>query len=450
MIIKVYEKDTTWTCPAGVRRVLLHGYEHAQNKVQGGSHLVTQNGVVYGWGANAHGQLGDNTVIVKSTPVVIVGGPATAKAITGSFRTTSILSRDGLLYATGRGSTGMLGDNTVVDKSTPVLVVGGHAEASTRQAPGWKKVSFCEGMVIEDHALALNYDGRIYSWGQNTFGQRGLSTTGSTRAYPSQTVQGGKKWKDVCAGGECSFAIDEDGNLYSWGRNDVGQLGLGDTTDRSSPVLVPGGLKWKLIGEQFGLTEDGSLYAWGINFFGQIGDGTTVAKSSPVLVSSLGAGTHFTKIGQAHTAGSGIGQARFAMEIAGGTIYCWGTNTQGLLGNNAITSLSVADAVVSLQSFVEIQADGGQVGCVLAVSKDGQVYAWGANPNGQLGDNSVAAKSTPVLVLGGHRIQQDPAIPKILVDVTPGQTYSIYINRYFATFAGITVGRLLRGVIIEY
>jgi len=442
-----YEKDTTWVCPAGVRKVTVHGYEHLFQRVAAGQNpiIADKNGVVLSWGANLNGQIGDNSVVPKSTPVLVVGS-LVAKQVASCGNTSMLLTTDGKAYGWGLGSQGLVGDNGTTDRSSPVLIAGGFTESNTQRAPGWKRVSLGRIAGGDTHALALNYDGRVYSWGNNSHGQRGVNTTGTNRQYPSEEVLGDRTFKEVGAGSGCSFAIDENDDLYAWGINTAGQLGDGTVVPKSTPVLVVGGLKWLQVVDQFGITTDGTPYAWGENLAGEIGDGTIVAKSSPTLVAG---GLKFVKIASIL---SDVYHTRFGI-TQDGTLYAWGHNANGQIGDGSITSRSSPVAVAGTLKFTDIGSGGIAVGTASAavgVSTDGAIYAWGTGINGQLGNNTVNSASSPTLVLGGRRVSQDLQVPKVLVDVTPGQSYAIVVNAYFASFGGVAVGRLLKGIVLEY
>ena len=146
----------------------------------------------------------------------------------------------------------------------------------------------------------IKVDGTLWIWGQNDFGQYGNNETlgeGSYRSSPVQTISGGTNWKDVIVGYNHVVALKNDGSLWTWGRNNYGQLGDGTIINRSSPIqTVNFGNNWKKIaawdiGYSIGtaaLKSDGSLWVWGLNDRGQLGDGTTISKSTPVQVFARG------------------------------------------------------------------------------------------------------------------------------------------------------------------
>lgn len=171
------------------------------------------------------------------------------------------------------------------------------------------------------HSAAITEDGYLYTWGSNDKGQLGDGTTTSSRV-PVLIPLDGKKAVSVSAGTEFTAAITEDGSLYMWGANDRGQLGDGSTTNSSTPRLIDiDGKKVRAVSLGYlhtaAITEDGSLYTWGANGKGQLGDGSVTAKSTPVRI-TLGSGESVSRVsaGNYHT----------AAVTESGSLYVWGAN----------------------------------------------------------------------------------------------------------------------------
>jgi len=243
----------------------------------GGFHNLglTDAGVIYAWGTGGNGQLGDGTTIDKSSPVTVVGGITNWSQISAGSTHSLGLTDAGVLYAWGAGSDGRLGDGTIINRSSPVTIIGG--------ITNWSAVS-----AGQYHSLGLTNTGILYAWGLGTSGRLGDGTAIS-KSSPVTVVGGITNWSAVNAGNIHSLGLTDAGVLYAWGAGGVGRLGDGTTIARSSPVTVVGGItNWSQISagstHSLGLTDAGVLYAWGSGGSGRLGDGTIINKSSPVTV----------------------------------------------------------------------------------------------------------------------------------------------------------------------
>lgn len=195
---------------------------------------IKQDGTLWMWGYNAYGQLGDNTLVHRSSPVQTVAGGSNWKQVSCTDRNTAAIKTDGTLWAWGANAYGQLGDNTIVDKSSPVQTI--------TYSGNWKQVSF--GYA---HVGASKTDGTLWFWGKNSNGQLGDNSI-TSRSSPVQTVAYGTNWKIVDCGNTHTAAIKNDGSLWTWGGNASGSLADGTTTDRSSPIQTAlGGFNWKQV-----------------------------------------------------------------------------------------------------------------------------------------------------------------------------------------------------------
>ena len=201
-------------------------------------------------------------------------------------------------------------------------------------------------------------------------------------------------------------ALDSNGQVYSWGYNNYGQLGDGTTTNRTSPVLISAtgvlaGKTIKAIAKGHystnALDSNGKVYSWGLNDSGQLGNNSNTNSLVPVAVNSTGVLTN--KVIQAIASGS---YHVLALDTDGVT-YAWGNNSSGQLGDNTTTNRAVP-VITNANNFLDnnaIQsiAAGGYYnsGHSLALDNYGQIYAWGLNSNGQLGNNSKINISVPVV-----------------------------------------------------
>lgn len=222
---------------------------------------ITSVGRLYAWGYNVNGQLGDLTTVNKSSPV-LVSGPATTSwtvisvgsDLTGSTTNQSYaITSLGRLYAWGNNNYGQLGDNTTVSKSSPILVSGPAATSWSALASG-----FANTRVIAVTTASLGY-----GWGGNTLGQAGIGslTNVSSPVVLSNTALTPESWASIGAGLLHSIGITNTGRLYAWGNNSSSQLGDQSVTNRSSPVLVsgPSATSWTAIGQGYAYNFAGAI-----------------------------------------------------------------------------------------------------------------------------------------------------------------------------------------------
>jgi alpha-tubulin suppressor-like RCC1 family protein len=251
-----------------------------------------------------------------------------------------------------------------------------------------------------DHSIALKNDGTAWTWGANAKGQLG---DGSTTQSPIPVqVSGLTSIVAVGAGDKFSVALDDNGSVYTWGDNAVGQLGDGATsTTRTTPYQITSlsGISAIAVGDQFALAlkNDGTMWAWGTNASGQLGDNTTTQRSSPIQVKDP-TGTGFLSGASAIAAGGGHSLA----VKPDGSAWAWGANAQGQLGDNSTTqrTLPVQVKGVGGSGFLTgVTAVAGGGSHSLALKSDGTVWAWGLNADGQVGDNTTTSpRTTPVQV----------------------------------------------------
>jgi alpha-tubulin suppressor-like RCC1 family protein len=436
---------------------------------------IKSDGTLWMCGYNNLGQLGDNTITKKSSPVQTVAGGTNWKQVACGRWHTAAIKSDGTLWGWGRNNGGPLGDNTITTKSSPVQTIAG--------GTNWKHVS-CGG----EHTVAVKTDGTLWGWGYCGYGQLGDNTT-ANKSSPVQTITGGTSWRWVAAGLYHTAAIKTDGTMWLWGYNTNGQLGDNTTTRKSSPVqTIIGGTNWKMVAagmynttaiqesstpyvtnvaiagttsttmlssytytatmtynngttstdctllnwsagggtgsstitgvtssnvtvsmdldgtdsltastttgvtKTLSLTTSGfsaTLWGWGYNGQGQLGDNTRTSQLSPVQ--TIAGGTNWKQV-------SGGSQFTAAVK-SDGTLWTWGYNAQGGLGTNNTTRVS---------SPVQTVAGGTnwkQVSCGLyhmsAIKTNGTLWSCGYNHKGQLGDNTITKKSSPVQTVAG-------------------------------------------------
>lgn len=384
-----YFSDDSLTIPGGVTSVRVTSKKKLQTMGRGfdaqNSIAKDHYGDIYSWGFNAFGQVGDGTTVDKSSPILVVGGLIAIKVFNTSAG-SYLLDKDGQCYSFGENSYGLIGDATQVQRSSPVLVAG--------PVKKFVKIDGDYGSAI---AMGLTPRGKLYGWGRNTAGQLGV---GSVLDKSSPTlVLGGITFVDFSVtAGQYVLALSVDGDMYGFGNNTNGSLGVGDIVDRSSPVIVVGGFKYKQLSVHhnsdaiFGLAVNGDLYGWGVNSSGKLGTGNVLNTSSPTLVVG---GYKFVKAFAGNT-------GSFAIRD-NGDLYAWGANNQGRLGVGDTTNRSSPTLVVGGYKFVKVFPSTANFSTSFGLTADGDLYAWGSNANGEIGDGTVVVKSSPTLVVGGYK-----------------------------------------------
>jgi len=235
---------------------------------------IKTDGTLWLWGTNTSQELGiKDAAGVKLTPVTTFAGGNDWKQVSCGDLHTAAIKTDGSLWVWGSGASGRLGTNSTVDKSTPVTTFAG--------GNNWKQVSCGEAYIA-----AIKTDGSLWVWGLNATCQLGTNNTanGST---PVTTFAGGNNWKQVSCGTDHTAAIKADGSLWVWGLNATCQLGTNNTANGSTPVTTfAGGNNWRRVSCGNGFTTaiktDGSLWTWGKNNLGQLGVNDAVNRSTPV------------------------------------------------------------------------------------------------------------------------------------------------------------------------
>ncbi|MDM8531619.1 hypothetical protein QUF63_10645 [Anaerolineales bacterium HSG25] len=414
----------------------------------GDSHscALANNGGVKCWGYNGFGRLGDGTTTVRTTPVEVIGLSSGVIAITANGSHTCALTSIGSLKCWGRNYWGQLGDGTVIDRSTPIEVTGlnngvasvttGGSHSCALMSQGnvkcWGRnfggkntatpvdVSDLDNVTViaagNHHTCALTNQNKVKCWGFNDYGQLGNNTT-SDRTTPSEVTGLGNKIKAIthnCAltdqgGVTCTnelksgittittgghhCALTTQGRVKCWGNNQYGQLGDGTTTSRTTPVDVVA-LNDNVTTISAGgyhsctLTDQNEVKCWGLNNYGQLGGGIiTDVMTTSVTVVNLTDVISITT-GTSHSC---------ALTNQGG-VKCWGKNEHGQIGNNTTTDRTTPNSVSGLSRGVTAIAAGDSHTC--ALTTQGGVKCWGYNNYGQLGDGSTTDRTSPVDVNG--------------------------------------------------
>ncbi len=338
---------------------------------------LREGGMLWTWGI--HQLVAEMPNVPRPVPVE----PRPLRAFSAGGAHSAAVAADGSLWAWGGNSSGQLGIGGSEPREAPVRV---------GEENDWETVR-----AGDAHTLALKADGSLWAWGRNQFGQLGDGTTASVRRTPVR-IGDNTEWRKIAAGGN-SFGIRADGSLWAWGRNVGGSLGIGSTLLQRSPVRV-GPAAWLTVSSggahTLGIQADGTLWGWGRGNFGQVGDGTTETRLEPVKI-----GSHDDWIaisaGERHSLGL----------RADGSLWAWGYNFGALLGVDTGTMHQTTPVRVGTDGdWVAVSASGSNAGAgefhSIAVKSDGTLWAWGMNTSGQLGDPDAVEFGPPARVGTGN------------------------------------------------
>lgn len=366
-----------------------------------------ENGKAYCWGDNTDGELGNGSTASSSVPVAVsTSGVLARKTLTqiaASGGHVCALDSAGAVFCWGSNDVGQLGDGSTVDSSVPVAV------NSSGVLAGQTLTQITAGNL---DTCAVDSAGAAFCWGWNDDGELGDASTADSSvpvAVHASGVLAGQTLTQITSGLRHTCAVDAAGAAFCWGNNDSGQLGNGTSTGSSVPVAVKttGALAGKAgktltqisAGEVHTCALDaaGAAFCWGDNTDGGLGAGGTAGSPAPVAVQATG-----VLAGQALTQISAGALYTCAVDAAGAA-FCWGDNTAGLLGNGNTTNSAVpaavyAKGVLAGRTLIQITA-GGDHTC--AGDAAGALYCWGQNSFGDLGNNAVAQSALPVLT-GPH------------------------------------------------
>jgi len=344
----------------------------------GEDHAVAldDNGMVWTWGDNGYGQLGDGTTASRNAPVR-VNPLSDVFAVAGGGNHTLALTGDGRIWAWGDNSSGQLGDGTFLSRVRPAPVP--HLKDAVAVAAGYS------------HSLALQKDGTVWAWGHNSSGQLGNGTTENNN-IPARILEL-TGITAIAAGQYHSLALKRDGTLWAWGSNRDGQLGDGSFHTRTAPEQVLGLSQVVSIAagayHSLAIQRDQKVWAWGRNWEEHLGERSPDHRTTPAPVNGL-SGIVLVCAGTSHS---------LALK-SNGTVWSWGENDHGQLGNSTFQPSSTPVQVFDLAGVISLDAGANHS---LALRNDGTVWTWGENGSGQLGDGTFGSQKVPVQTIGSSR-----------------------------------------------
>ncbi len=386
----------------------------------------------YAWGANQAGQLGlDSGGETRPYPFVWSPagiGTAWTQVASGDWHSVA-LAADGTVWTWGQNGQGQLGNGTTVDHPTPAPVSG------LRHA-----IAVAAGKY---HSLAVTDDGQVWGWGNNDYRQLGNNGSQGLKVLTPVPVvvhiPGTATRPDqflpltdviaVAASEVHSVALKKDGTVWAWGDNSSGQLGTCNTftTATAKPVLrcgtdgatsaplsgvqaISAGGYWRSGGytEQRGVAytlavmDDGTVWGWGNNESCQLGESASEPPTPPQPLPNL------NRLGTLRALAGG--DAHGAALTVAGQVWTWGDNTHGQLGDGTVTTHCTPLLVPTLTDVATLGAGPAHT---LVTTREGRVWAWGRNDLGQLGDGGLQDRGTPepvrdVCGVGNLNLQAEP------------------------------------------
>jgi alpha-tubulin suppressor-like RCC1 family protein len=351
---------------------------------------------VFTWGDGNAGQLGngnqgDSLVPVTARPV------SGTTAVAGGGAHELLIGAGGAVWAWGWNHFGQLGDGTTTGpQGCPVT------GCSTVPVKVDNLTSVTAIAAGDIHSLARERNGSVWAWGNNQYGELGNGTVTATGCLCIDTPVKVKAPTGIVAlagGGRYSLGLRADGTVWAWGHNEYGELGNGTTTDSAVPVEVKGlsGVVAIAAGyfHAMALTGGGQVLTWGRNTDGQLGNGAGTGSDLPVPVTGL---TQVRAI-------AGGGQFSLALR-SDGTVWAWSEDEHGQLrdGLTGLANSSHVPVEVTGLAGVTALAAGHRHG--LAVDTAGTVWAWGQNSDGELGNGTKTDSDLPVKVAGAAGLTQ--------------------------------------------
>ncbi len=334
--------------------------------------IITPDKNLWMCGLNDHGQIGDGSTTNRNELKRILSD---VMLVSSNWHTAAIKT-DGSLWTWGDNEYGQLGDGTTDERHIPTEIMDDVKAVAT-------------GV---QHTLVVKSDGSLWAWGRNNMGQLGDGTT-TDKHLPVKIMDGVIA---VSAGSYHTAAIKTDGSLWVWGSNDSGAVGNNSTADAVTPQKIMENVAEISLGASHTtvIKTDGSLWAWGSNHSGALGDGTNNQSNVPVKIMD---GVKSVAAGGNHTAAIKNDDS----------LWIWGYNYWGALGtgdgggsysNYKVTPVKLLDDVIDVSS--------GWNHTVIT-KNNGDIFAWGHNEWGALGDGTFDARYSPVKITNINDIDKN-------------------------------------------
>lgn len=342
------------------------------------STAVDVDGNLWSWGNNDKGQLGlgdfDNRMTMNQVNFSSTGEVLSFESLSSSIFTLA-LDDNGRVWSWGPNSQGQLGTGDLKDRYLPQAIP--------------LNTTFAQISAGSYHSLALDDNGFIWTWGGNDHGQLGTGNKEKSthpQRIKSFGIENHLEFLEISAGNAFSMALDMDGKIWSWGKNDQGQLGVSDKNEHLVPVKI--GLAANFTSVSCGVDHtvavdsEGQLWAWGGNSMGQLGTGDQKERTHPVKVKASKNHFRYASAGNFYT---------LAIDD-NGTVFAWGNNKDGELG---LGDKKNRDTPSKIDIDVKFEVVSAGLFHSLGLDEKQQIWAWGSNDYGQLGLGDNVTRTTP-------------------------------------------------------
>jgi len=324
-------------------------------------------GALFCWGSNYYGQLGAGLTVdlytYMSYPVQEYGEASDWALVSGGGQHACAVKSDDTAYCWGYGNSGQLGRGGIGDSNSPVQATGS----------GYDDIA-----AGYNFSCATTTGGALWCWGEGSNGQMGNGTYTWQNLSPVQESTGSTAWESVAGGAWHACAIRTNDQLWCWGSDNYGQVGIGTSGDNhNTPQHVTAqGDSWAVAAAGYyhtcAIKNDGTLWCWGRDYNGQLGNATYAEK--------------FADPQQAGTAADWVdvtcGSDHSCAIKADGSLWCWGANYNSQLGIPGVLGATIPVQVGIAYDWVDVEA-GSNFTC--ARKLDGRLFCWGANDRGQIG-----------------------------------------------------------------
>lgn len=393
------DADGNWTDPihatiaswTKISSFISVGYDH--------SCAITTSGALFCWGSNTAGQLGVGGGANREKPVVVdetnLGGSEEFEKVTLGYKHTCGITNTGTTLCWGSGTNDQLMISGTNSTNIPALTTG--------VLPGGQ--TFVTVQAGQFHNCGITDQGNTYCWGNNPYSESGDGGSNSQSHVTPVSVNTNnlavsEEFTTLSMGNHHSCGITDLGETYCWGNNNYGQIGEGGYNLVNHPTSVNnsylGNQKLKTISlgsnHSCGVTDQGKVFCWGRNWERQLGYSGTNSSAYPKEIDQgdVPGGETFIAVASGGSHSCGISEL--------GDMYCWGANTYGQIGNGTMTTYEAAPRLVSDanligEKFVSLSL-GTNHSCGMTTS--GRIYCWGSNDLGKLGINNMGTNNTVI------------------------------------------------------